>query len=200
MESKITLSKAEYDLIRNAEWFLTKQRIIDKVYLLLAEILEQAREILPGIKTLEPYLEQSPKIYKGENYKGLPWVTLDYPRNFSSEKILAIRTMFWWANYFIVTLHVKGVHKQNLKASKNFNLETLQHLGFYISVNSLEWEHHLGKDNYVKATDISNDEFVALVYQKEFLKIAKIHPLTEWDNAVMQIPNIYKEMMSFYES
>ena len=36
-------------------------------------------------------LFHSPKISKGENYKGLPYVMLDYPRCFGKTDIFAIR-------------------------------------------------------------------------------------------------------------
>ena len=56
--------------------------------------------------------EISPKISKGENYNGLPYVMFDYPRFFTKENVFAVRTFFWWANYFSVTLHLKGEYKE----------------------------------------------------------------------------------------
>ena len=56
-------------------------------------------------------LNSSPKISKGENYKGLPWLVLDYPRYFNKEDIFAIRTLFWWGNFFSITLHISGKYK-----------------------------------------------------------------------------------------
>ena len=64
------------------------------------------RGVLPGVGAGRPGVE--PKISKGEKYKGLPWVMLDYPRIFGKEDIMAIGTRFWWGHYFSVTLHLKG--------------------------------------------------------------------------------------------
>jgi len=36
----------------------------------------------------------APKISKGENYEGLPWVILDFPRYFDKENVFAIRCFF----------------------------------------------------------------------------------------------------------
>ena len=53
-------------------------------------------------------VQSTPKIAKGENYLQLPYVLLDYPRCFDKENIFAIRTMFWWGNFFSITLHLSG--------------------------------------------------------------------------------------------
>ena len=58
----------------------------------------------------------SPKISKGENYRGLPYVMLDYPRLFGREEVLAIRTFFWWGHGFSVTLHLKGGYRERISA------------------------------------------------------------------------------------
>ena len=42
----------------------------------------------------------SGKISRGENYRGLPYLILDYPAYFSQKDIFAFRTMFWWGHFF----------------------------------------------------------------------------------------------------
>jgi hypothetical protein len=54
------------------------------------------------------------KISRGENYQLLPYIILDYPSYFSRNNIFAVRTMFWWGNFFSITLHLSGDHKINL--------------------------------------------------------------------------------------
>jgi len=53
----------------------------------------------------------SPKISRGENYLGLPYLVLDYPRLFRPDAVLAIRTFFWWGHFFSSTLQLSGGYK-----------------------------------------------------------------------------------------
>src|ERR1700733_216708 len=108
-EAKISLSQKEMDLVTNADWILTKNAILDKVKDLLAVLSESFQSYLHMHTLLIP--AGTPKISKGENYKGLPYLILDYPRSFEKEDILAIRTLFWWGHFFSITLHVAGKNK-----------------------------------------------------------------------------------------
>ncbi len=78
--ANVKLSKDELELVTNAELILTKNRIIQKVYELFGELSIAYRELSKDLD--EDLLHIPPKISKGENYLGLPWVMLDYPRNF----------------------------------------------------------------------------------------------------------------------
>src|SRR5262245_51174126 len=111
--AKIQLSADELSLVQNAAWLLTKNNIIDKVFELFGEVATGAGELLKEAADWLPKetFVQSPKISKGEKYLGLPYVMLDYPRMFSREDVFAIRTFFWWGNFFSVTLHIKGKYK-----------------------------------------------------------------------------------------
>jgi hypothetical protein len=111
--AKVQLSSAEMTLVCDPAWILTKNAIMTKVVALLAALSERYVEVyapLTGEGGLPP--TQPPKISKGENYRGLPYVMLDYPRIFGKEDVFAIRTMFWWGHYFSVTLHLKGIYKE----------------------------------------------------------------------------------------
>lgn len=44
----------------------------------------------------------------GENYRGLPYVVLDFPRYFTRDEFLTMRTMFWWGHYVVFSLVLKG--------------------------------------------------------------------------------------------
>jgi hypothetical protein len=80
--SKIQLSLFEMDLVNNADWILTKNGIIQKAKQLLLDLREKQQAHL---QLQSPYipaevLKPSPKISKGENYQGLPYLILDFPR------------------------------------------------------------------------------------------------------------------------
>src|SRR5215469_11174420 len=111
-EAKLRFSSEEIRLVTDAAWILTKNSVMEKVVHLMAELSGEYRETWVRYKWEMRIDPGSPKISRGENYKGLPWVMLDYPRIFGKENMLAIRTMFWWGHAFIVTLHLKGRYRR----------------------------------------------------------------------------------------
>jgi hypothetical protein len=97
MENRLT--PEEQELITNTEWLFMKSAITKKVVQMFAEAAEgfvSTSKALPLSLISIP-----PKISKGENYNGLPYVMLDYPRNFKKEKVFAIRSFFWWGTFIV---------------------------------------------------------------------------------------------------
>lgn len=94
--AKIRLSTEEMELVLNDQWILTKNRVLGKVNELLLEVLAAQQEIFPLFAGNLPaeVMAVSPKISRGEQYKGLPWLVLDHPRWFGRQSVFAIRTFF----------------------------------------------------------------------------------------------------------
>jgi hypothetical protein len=192
-QSKITLSETEFALVRNSEWFFTKATIINKVFSIFNTVLDTIRpmvEIHPAAIS-----EPSPKIFKGENYKGLPWVMLDYPRLFSESDVCAIRVMFWWGNYFVITLHLKGKYKDAVVNSEGFNLPSLKRKGLYCYHNSFEWEHDLARENYIPVDELELLNFSEILTKYYHFKLAKAGKLEDWESSVDSITNAYIEFL-----
>src|SRR5471030_2477872 len=96
--AKVMLSPKEQELVLNTDWILTKNAVIQKVYALfglLSASYQTMMETCP-VPNREEVLLRSPKISKGEQYEGLPWVMLDYPRHYLAADSFGIRTFFWW--------------------------------------------------------------------------------------------------------
>lgn len=168
--ANVKLSKHELELVTNAELILTKNRIIQKVYELFGELSEVYIELS---KELSPeFLRISPKISKGESYLGLPWVMLDYPRNFSQTDVFAIRSFFWWGKFFSITFQLQGQYQQQF-TSRVQQLDS----EWSLCTGSDAWQHHFETDNYIPFHQAHNLE------QLSFIKLAKKIPLQEWDNA-----------------
>jgi hypothetical protein len=181
--AKIQLSPDELMLVQNGSWILTKNMIIQKVCTLFGSIAEEMKETSKNYSLPQAIGQTTPKISKGENYQGFPYVILDYPRLFSKENVFAIRTLFWWSNYFSITLHLKGIYKEEFSRSLLKSLPFLASNDFYISIAEDEWQHHIDESNYVllkKANDA--------IRQKYFLHSAickfsaKIN-LNEWNES-----------------
>lgn len=198
MESltKIQLSPQQMELVNNTDWILNKHIITKKVYDMFGEINEIFKEEIKDINALFPenLKYQSGKISKGENYQLLPYVILDYPAFFWKDRVLAIRTMFWWGNFFSVTLHLSGIHKEQLSINTEQAFSYLHQNDFYICINEKEWEHHFETDNYIKASDISFKTYREIC-QKHFFKISKKLHLTEWDNATEFILETFRKII-----
>ena len=196
-QTKIHLSKLETELVQNSEWILTKHSIINKVYQLFGEMLRIYKEVSQQqtFPIIDSYKHSGGKISKGENYQGLPYVMLDYPASFTKENIFAIRTFFWWGNFFSISLHLsekKFLAKKNL--SKIFLF--LKENKFYICVNENEWQHTFEAANYINTSDLSENSFKEIL-KKDFFKISKKLELNKWDEAPEFLNGTFEEIIEF---
>src|SRR6476469_7228211 len=160
METKIQFSGEEWSLVTNAEILLTKNRILEKVAGFLGELAGSYREIVCAESVLLPFSGswKEPKISRGENYMGLPYLVLDYPRLFSKEDVFAIRTMFWWGNYFSITLHLKGSFCMFYLESILAKWPALSASGFRVNINSQEWNHAISEEHYGPVSEVGVEQ------------------------------------------
>lgn len=171
-KTKIVLSAKELDMVNDSEWILRKQAIIQQVYVLLESVIEDVDTLLlPPWQSISDQQSLSPRIFKGENYLGLPYVTLDHPRFFESENTLTIRTMFWWGNFMSVTVHAGGMYKEKV-LNKIAGLTASLRDGLYICIHESQWHHHFQTDNYVLLKDISVEQMGEIKTQRNFIKLA----------------------------
>lgn len=196
MTTKIALSDKELELVCNTEWILTKHAVIKKVYDLFGEILpllekklQEKVDHLPA----EVFIN-SPKISKGENYKLLPYVMLDYPRYFTKEDTIAIRTFFWWGNFFSVNLQLGGHFKTIMTATLQQNFEWLQQNNYSICMNDNVWEHHFDADNFVPIKTINEKVFEDIILVKPFVKISKNISLQQWSDVPVFVEKVFAEL------
>ena len=193
--AKIHLSTFETELIQNKEWILTKHSIINKVYDLFGELNEVYKQIANDEKALHEFYNGNGKISKGENYEGLPYVILDYPALFSKENIFAIRTMFWWGNFFSVTLHMSG-EKYILNGDYS-NIHTyLIENNFFICIGESEWQHTFDASNYISAKELELYKFREIANRK-FFKISKNLELIKWSEAPGFLEKSFREIIDF---
>jgi hypothetical protein len=184
--AKVRLSKDELALIADPMWILTKNSIMERAVQMMAAMSERYEPELEGVRrTLEavnfilPANWDRPKISRGENYQGLPYVVLDHPRLFGKENILAIRTIFWWGHYFIVTLHLKGIPLELFRARLYEAAQMLAAGGFYISTSGDEWGHELEGSNYrlLQTNSFDNNE------RYSFIKLSAKCGLERWNES-----------------
>lgn len=195
---KIALSEKELLMLQDAEWILTKQRIIEKVSTLLSAMVPEINQAFHPLSMLSMEIRASvPKISKGEQYLGLPYVILDYPRVFDHDDVFALRTMFWWGNFFSITLQLSGKYKQLLSGAFRRNLTSDK--GLYIGINQDPWQHHFEASNYRLAERMTTAEQTFVFEELETVKIALRYDLKEWNLMPELLTSGYKIMAGLLE-
>lgn len=196
-EAKIQLSPAEMELMCNAEVILTKNKVVEKVKsrleVLQMEMMAYKNEAGYSNHTL---FQISPKISKGENYLGLPYLILDYPRKFAPQNIAAIRTMFWWGRFFSMTLHLAGVERTLFQRKIEDSYELLCRKDYYIGINPDPWLHHFEPDNYTQIKTMSEEAFLRHCKEAIHLKIACKVPVYLWEDAFETLLEEWKLLLS----
>jgi hypothetical protein len=191
--AKVTLSPKELELVNNADWILTKNAIIGKVYELFGQLSELYRVELANHPSLtEQGIDfRSPKISKGEQYEGLPWVMLDHPRHFTNEDTFAIRSFFWWGKFCSITLQLSGNCKKKYENRLQKYFDGRSRDGWYIGSSNDQWTHHFEEDNYLPlgSTEIHTYQ------QMTFIKLAKKIPLSDWGKLPEFFEGSYREIL-----
>ena len=80
--------------------------------------------------------------------------------------------MFWWGNFFSITLHVSGNNKNDLLKNLTDNVSLLAKNDFYIYTGIKEWEHDIDPGSYRKLSAINEDELQKIFSANSFLKLA----------------------------
>ncbi len=201
-KTKITLSANELELLTNTAWIFTKHSVIDKVYHLFGGVLALMKDhlLLHAEGLPEVYINSEPKISKGENYQLLPYVMLDYPRYFTKEAVLAVRTFFWWGNFFSVTLQLSGKYKKDFEPLLVKNFVWLAEHDYWICIQNDPWRHHFNADNYVLIKSLQQQEFTAVLNREPFIKIARKISISEWNNAAEFIVTVFAEITDMLQN
>lgn len=172
------LTELEMELVSNAEWIRTKNRIIEKVYQLLGSLCENLQQ--SGTPFPDEVYLAGPKISRGEKYQELPYVILDQPRLFGKTDTCAVRTLFWWGHYFMITLHLKGRYAEQYIPVLHRQAGTLTAKGFAFCVNGEEWDHEWKEENYQLLTAHADAESVQKLIRAEFYKLSVRVPFNRW--------------------
>ena len=184
----MSLSNKELSMIEDTDFLLSKINIIAEIESILEETKKRILEVMKK-ETLNLFsnLElRKGRVYKGEYYRELPFVTLDFPSIFEKQNVFAYRTMFWWGNFFSSTLHLQGEHLELYRAKLFSNFDMLLHQDIYICVGETPWEYHYGKDNYVKVSSQHKE----IIKNNSFIKLSKRIPLDQIES-IQQISSSF---------
>ena len=173
--AKIRLSKNELQVLHERDFFIEKKIITDKIYSLLGHLLQEARlrQVFSTVSFPKETDYTTGKISKGENYMGFPYIILDFPRLFTKEEIVAIRTMVWWGNFISSTLIISGsLFKHAKKATLN-SQTLLKQNDVWLCIHETPWEHHFEKENLIPINEISQSTMGKILDRNNFLKLSR---------------------------
>jgi len=195
--SKVTLSPEEWALVSNPDIILTKNAIIEKVYQMLGELAENYTKIvreLPEQFTGE-WINPSPKIARGEQYRELPWVMLDYPRYYSEGNTKAIRTFFWWGHGFSIHLLLQGSYCHQWKSNAASQIQCADE-NWWLDVDTEPWQHHFRDACCIPVHRLQMQQ----VDELNFIKYSCWFPLTDWEKVPEKCTEIFKQWIRLPET
>ncbi len=194
--ANVKLSAAELKLVLDANFILTKNNIIAKVYDLFGNLSSFYIDNANKYASIpEEVCRISPKISRGENQEGLPWVALDYPRFFSKEQDFSIRTFFWWGNFVSITLLLSGRYQQIYQPSILHFHQSVVSEHWFLCRHPNKWLHHFREDNYQSLSSFTPTEIVQL----PFIKLAKKIPLQQWDHIEIEIKESFSTLLQLFK-
>lgn len=179
----LIFTPAELETLHNTDFFVVKASATKKIEHLFTGVRDEIKEeiIKNSIVFSKEIDATNGKIFRGENYLGLPYLVLDYPKHFSKESVLAYRIMFWWGNFFSFTLHLQGKALAERKNALIKNISSLKNKDIYICINSNPWQYHYKEDNYLPIDSLPDSELEKLLLEKEFLKLSRKISLKDYD-------------------
>lgn len=168
------LSRTELKSIHNSGFFYTKASAVKKIDALLAQARDEIRSVIQKQKLFFPAEVDTAtgKIFRGENYLGLPYLNLDYPKYFSGDSVLTCRALFWWGKFFSFTLHLQGKALDERRTLLIMNQKKIRKKRLYICVNKTPWQYYYKRDNYILLDRLSDDELTQHFIEKEFVKLS----------------------------
>ncbi|MDB5201482.1 MAG: hypothetical protein JWQ27_891 [Ferruginibacter sp.] len=191
--TKITFSERELKLAQDKEIILTKTALLQKVAALLEQRVAIIKNLVTGSLQDERLHYALPKIARGENYNGYPYLMMDYPSVFGKEDIFALRTMFWWGHFCSITLQLSGSFLNEYRGRIRTRLQN-NPADFFICVSSDPWKHDFAEDNYRPATDLQGAGGTWL-FEKNFMKVALKYDLQQLESMDLLLDDAYVKIL-----
>lgn len=160
-----SLSLNEVKLLRNVDFLHQKRAALAKVAHSLSWVESELKTGIDFGKYDFPdgILLKSGKISRGENYKGLPYRVLDFPRYSEGNKVFIYRTMFWWGHYFLCLLITQNCGYRITDYSA--------HKDLVINTSDTPWDFDIKSGHWVPLGEVKADflhPFIAIGTAIEF--------------------------------
>ena len=180
-ENSAHWSHQEWDLINVTEIFKQKPAILKKAESYLEELRSAlANELKAHPKTYPPDTDLAKgQIARGENHKGFPFLSLDIPQKFSKTEFFTYRTLFWWGHYLGFSLILKGPDLRTYSNRlKKYSQDTAC-ADVYLSQHTSPWEWEFSEAQFLKVSDLSENEIQEVADRLQYLKLMRFYPVSE---------------------
>lgn len=183
-DSKVALSAAEWKLAETPAFILTKNRVIDAVIEMFGELADDYLQLsIPLASHYPAIFNVMPKVSRGEKYEHMPWVMLDYPRNFGDQEgHFAIRSFFWWGHGFSIRLQLSGSFLTCFCQA----FARLEHQGFVCGMTNDPWDQQLPPADWQSLQGANGP---VADYHRPFAIAGKKIPVDQWP----QVKAFYQE-------
>lgn len=181
-DTNFSLNSEELSFLSDTSFFSRKKLVTGKITEIFGalEVEYEGVALKYAAAVPDALFNRRGKISRGENYKGLPYIILDYPATFQKKGVFAFRTLMWWGHEFSFTFHLSGNYFDQYFEQLFSSLNEFEN-GTRICINTAQWEHHQQPDNYIELKTFlqSNENKPEFFTAKRFLKLSKVIPFTE---------------------
>ena len=169
-------SEKELRLVNHVEVFQNKPTILKKVeqrLITLQKALAQEVNLISANLPSGIDLVKN-QIARGENHNGFPYLSLDYPQNFSKKEMLTMRTLFWWGHYLGFSFILKGEKLSIYLERLIENCHKKSYKNIYVSIAPDPWEWEIIDENFVLASQLETESPQKIVCSLDYLKIIRV--------------------------
>ncbi len=182
MDPKVTINASDEmrALLSDARIFHLKRAFageISRVWLSLCEQLQE-EESFQRFHFPRGVDHKVPRIRKGENFHGLPWVLCDFPALFARGSVFALRNFFWWGKGFLFILHLSGASLDEFRELLEEKLQENLPDNYRISRMGSEWEYDPERITLEKASALPANA----IEEASFLKVMAFLPADALDS------------------
>ena len=172
--------------IKDQEFLLQKRVITEKISRVLTDVefeIKRSEALQSGLIPQDA-LTIAGKISRGENYKGLPYLVLDFPRLSQDNRIFIYRTMFWWGNYFICLLVSVNCHQlQTIPSETDSDI--------FINTGPTPWVFDLSESCWKPIADFNEPS------ELEFISLARKIHFDDYDQLSTLSRTTFERFMTF---
>lgn len=137
-----SFSPSELSVLHDKQFFQIKHAVTHKWELFLSHLAENIQKWFAEMVCIslpDEVKQTTPKISKGENYQGMPYMVLDYPRYFGKEDTFAFRNILLWSRGLYSTWFFEGKYIDYAIKTYPKHGKT----GMYLHQNPDKWIHEL---------------------------------------------------------
>lgn len=175
------LSAGDLAFFSDRTLFDKKKEVQSAIDDAMHEVYHHIGQNLPTNAAFRDFFSVTGKLSCGENYKGYPWMSFDFPRYFDENDILAFRQFSWWGAPFHFTLHLSGKPLDTLKTDLPSRLQLINPEDCYwYSESDDPWIHHMSTPHFIPLAE--SWEETANSAQRKFIKLCYTLPINHFNN------------------